>query len=156
VGAFFLSAFILFIELFFFDSVARKTKCDGGQPACTSCARRQVLCSYAHDPSKRRRTATTTTRGKPAASVEQGQPNAKEQPPATTPPPVLPPIASVAGVASVASSLHSEMDVDVKRRLDDVDDEDEIAATMAPVQKQKRVRLDAGADNKPAIVAQVA
>ncbi|KAF9565741.1 hypothetical protein CPC08DRAFT_704439 [Agrocybe pediades] len=30
---------------------ARKTKCDGAQPACASCARRQLDCNYVHDSS---------------------------------------------------------------------------------------------------------
>ncbi|KAI0259802.1 hypothetical protein BC834DRAFT_926130 [Gloeopeniophorella convolvens] len=29
---------------------ARKTKCDGGHPTCTSCARRSLQCNYVNDP----------------------------------------------------------------------------------------------------------
>jgi Zn(2)-Cys(6) binuclear cluster domain-containing protein len=29
---------------------ARKTKCDGGHPTCSSCARRSLTCNYVNDP----------------------------------------------------------------------------------------------------------
>ncbi|TFK27706.1 hypothetical protein FA15DRAFT_685769 [Coprinopsis marcescibilis] len=40
---------------------ARKTKCDGAQPACASCARRQLDCNYVHDNghAKKRRASTS-------------------------------------------------------------------------------------------------
>lgn len=52
--------------LTFFCFVARKTKCDGGHPACSSCARRQLACNYVHDsipngsPQKKARRTSTS------------------------------------------------------------------------------------------------
>lgn len=49
---------------FFFP--ARKTKCDGAHPACSSCARRQLDCNYVHDsipngsPQKKARRLSTS------------------------------------------------------------------------------------------------
>lgn len=39
----------LFVVLMCFTFVARKTKCDGAHPACSSCARRQLDCNYVHE-----------------------------------------------------------------------------------------------------------
>jgi hypothetical protein len=53
---------------------ARKTKCDGGHPSCSSCARRSLTCNYVNDPNApggpRRKASTAAS--EPASTVSSG------------------------------------------------------------------------------------
>lgn len=54
--------------------LARKTKCDGGHPTCSSCARRSLTCNYVNDPSApggpRRKSSAAAS--EPASAVSSG------------------------------------------------------------------------------------
>ena len=62
---------ILIQNLFF---PARKTKCDGGHPTCSSCARRSLTCNYVNDPNApggpRRKASTAAS--EPTSTVSSG------------------------------------------------------------------------------------
>ncbi|KAI9465627.1 hypothetical protein BJY52DRAFT_1245198 [Lactarius psammicola] len=53
---------------------ARKTKCDGGHPTCSSCARRSLTCNYVNDPNApggpRRKGSTAAS--EPASAISSG------------------------------------------------------------------------------------
>ncbi|KAL0961103.1 hypothetical protein HGRIS_006080 [Hohenbuehelia grisea] len=52
---------------------ARKTKCDGAHPACSSCARRSLPCNYVHDSGPHRkgsRRASAAAKAQAAASAQ--------------------------------------------------------------------------------------
>jgi len=53
---------------------ARKTKCDGGHPTCSSCARRSLNCNYVNDPNApggpRRKGSTAAS--EPASTISSG------------------------------------------------------------------------------------
>jgi len=56
---------------------ARKTKCDGGHPTCSSCARRSLACNYVNDPNAPggpRRKSSSTAASDPASVVSNGGP----------------------------------------------------------------------------------
>ncbi|KAI0712103.1 hypothetical protein C8Q76DRAFT_621658 [Earliella scabrosa] len=78
---------------------ARKTRCDGAHPTCSSCARRSLRCNYVNDPTKRSKSsgsgsgsgsgsasgatppdvsASTSSRSSPVASVALGTPSLSE------------------------------------------------------------------------------
>ncbi|KAF4577212.1 hypothetical protein EYR40_009427 [Pleurotus pulmonarius] len=69
---------------------ARKTKCDGAHPACSSCARRQLPCNYVHDSAggnggrKGGRRASGASRGQPT-SAPGSPPSAQSSRMAPTP-----------------------------------------------------------------------
>jgi len=54
--------------------LARKTKCDGGHPTCSSCARRSLTCNYVNDPNApggpRRKGSAAAS--EPASAVSSG------------------------------------------------------------------------------------
>ncbi|GJE98421.1 GTP binding protein [Phanerochaete sordida] len=61
---------------------ARKTRCDGGHPACSSCARRSLPCNYVNDPSSgnpkgRPRTAGGSSAGPSAPPSTRSSPTAQ-------------------------------------------------------------------------------
>lgn len=63
---------------------ARKTRCDGGHPACSSCARRQLPCNYVNDPSSgnpkgRPKTAGGSSAGPSAPPSRRSSPTAQTQ-----------------------------------------------------------------------------
>jgi len=54
---------------------ARKTKCDGGHPTCSSCARRSLTCNYVNDPNAPggpRRKGSAAGSEPPASAVSSG------------------------------------------------------------------------------------
>jgi len=81
------------------SSIARKTKCDGAHPACSSCARRQVTCLYVHDimggyhPSFASSPSGSVSRSDSTASLKKRRATASVNPP---PPPA--PLPSRRGV----------------------------------------------------------
>jgi hypothetical protein len=56
--------------------LARKTKCDGGHPTCSSCARRSLTCNYVNDPNApggpRRKGSTAAS--EPASTISSSGP----------------------------------------------------------------------------------
>lgn len=61
---------------------ARKTRCDGGHPACGSCARRSLPCNYVNDPSSgnpkgRPKTAGGASAGPSAPPSSRSSPTAQ-------------------------------------------------------------------------------
>ncbi|EKM51846.1 uncharacterized protein PHACADRAFT_262220 [Phanerochaete carnosa HHB-10118-sp] len=63
---------------------ARKTRCDGGHPACSSCARRSLPCNYVNDPSSgnpkgRPKTAGGSSAGPSAPPSTRSSPTAQAQ-----------------------------------------------------------------------------
>ncbi|RPD62349.1 hypothetical protein L226DRAFT_458954 [Lentinus tigrinus ALCF2SS1-7] len=69
---------------------ARKTRCDGAHPTCSSCSRRSLRCNYVNDPTKARSksnssgatppdvSASTSSRSSPVASVTLSTPSIGE------------------------------------------------------------------------------
>lgn len=57
-------------------SLARKTKCDGGHPTCSSCLRRSLTCNYVNDPNApggpRRKSSTATSEPASVSAVSSG------------------------------------------------------------------------------------
>jgi hypothetical protein len=51
---------------------ARKTKCDGGHPTCSSCARRSLTCNYVNDPNGGSRRKPSATASEPTSTVSSG------------------------------------------------------------------------------------
>ncbi|KAH7906015.1 hypothetical protein BJ138DRAFT_1016865 [Hygrophoropsis aurantiaca] len=97
---------------------ARKTKCDGAHPACSSCARRSLPCNYNHETAN-----GGHKKGSRRASTSKAAPS--------------PPSSSTAGVNGELAQ-GEPMDVDLKRKMDGVD------SAMAAGAKRMRVD-DAGA-----------
>ena len=65
-------------------TAARKTRCDGGHPSCSSCARRQLPCNYVNDPTNgnpkgRPRTAGGASAGPSAPPSSRSSPTAQQQ-----------------------------------------------------------------------------
>jgi hypothetical protein len=66
-------------------STARKTRCDGGHPSCSSCARRSLPCNYVNDPANgnpkgRPRTAGGASAGPSAPPSSRSSPTAQTGP----------------------------------------------------------------------------
>lgn len=111
--------------------IARKTKCDGAHPACSSCARRSLPCNYNHDSSNN----GANKKGSRRASLSS------KVPPSVVPSSVhtqSPPSSTVVGDVRYQNGTPLEdipgesMDVDLKRKIDDIE----------PSQIQKRMRVD--------------
>jgi hypothetical protein len=107
---------------------ARKTKCDGVHPACSSCARRTLPCNYNHDEP----TNLPMSRKKPRQSSSTSKSG-----PAASPPSQSPPTCSQGGHAPDGPViLHREDatvdqgDIDLKRKIEDSE----------PTQIRKRLR----------------
>ncbi|KAG1746014.1 uncharacterized protein EDB91DRAFT_1120238 [Suillus paluster] len=115
---------------------ARKTKCDGAHPACSSCARRSLPCNYNHDSSA----SGANKKGARRASTSKATaPQLSQHPPSVQSPPAnSPPSSTVVGDSRYSTGKSSEenpgepMDVDLKRKMDD----------MEPSHIQKRMRVD--------------
>ena len=64
---------------------ARKTRCDGGHPSCSSCARRSLPCNYVNDPANgnvrgRPKTAGAVSAGPSAPPSSRSSPTAQPGP----------------------------------------------------------------------------
>ncbi|KIJ62639.1 hypothetical protein HYDPIDRAFT_94135 [Hydnomerulius pinastri MD-312] len=121
---------------------ARKTKCDGAHPACSSCARRSLPCNYNHDTSNN----GANKKGSRRASTSSKVPPSVVPPPSSSvhsPPTHSPPSSTVVGDARYQNGTPLEdvagepMDVDLKRKIDDVE----------PTQIQKRMRVEESTGN---------
>ncbi|OAX42841.1 hypothetical protein K503DRAFT_682402 [Rhizopogon vinicolor AM-OR11-026] len=115
---------------------ARKTKCDGAHPACSSCARRSLPCNYNHDSSA---SGANKKGARRASTSKVTAPQISQHPPSVQSPPAnTPPSSTVVGDSRYSTGKSSEehpgepMDVDLKRKLDD----------MEPPHIQKRMRVD--------------
>lgn len=109
----------------FFRGTARKTKCDGLQPTCSSCARRSLQCNYVHDNNANGNNAKKTSRraSTSVAKTLASEAAASAMPPVTTnpmprlaPPPIeedYPPPPSRGGRDSKLDST-----IDSKRAMD--------------------------------------
>ena len=113
--------------------LARKTKCDGAHPACSSCARRSLPCNYNHDSNN-----GASKKGSRRASLSSKVPPNVVTPSVHSPPIQSPPSSTIVGDVRYQNSTLLEdtagelMDVDLKRKIDD----------MEPSQIQKRMRVD--------------
>ena len=65
---------------------ARKTRCDGGHPACGSCARRSLPCNYVNDPSSGNPKGRPKTAGAAASAGPSAPPSSRSSPTAQTGP----------------------------------------------------------------------
>lgn len=54
--------------------VARKTRCDGGHPSCSSCLRRSLPCNYVNDP------ASGNPKGRPKTATSAGPSSSRSSP----------------------------------------------------------------------------
>ncbi|KAI9456158.1 GTP binding protein [Russula earlei] len=101
---------------------ARKTKCDGGHPTCSSCARRSLTCNYVNDPNvpggPRRKGSTTAS--EPASAASSG--------------PVSAGPSSAASVSATGHHIHED-----ERR--DWEGERERVENQPP---SKRIRVEGG------------
>ncbi|KAF8558243.1 hypothetical protein OG21DRAFT_1474968 [Imleria badia] len=113
---------------------ARKTKCDGAHPACSSCARRSLPCNYNHDSSNN----GANKKGGRRASLSSKVPPTVVPPSVHSPPTQSPPSSTVVGDVRYQNGTPLQdtpgesMDVDLKRKIDDIE----------PSQIQKRMRVD--------------
>ncbi|KAJ7095831.1 GTP binding protein [Mycena belliarum] len=83
---------------------ARKTKCDGAHPACSSCARRLLPCNYVHDSNSNSRKASRRA----STSVRSSSPPSSR----------MLPTPSSAGYEHRDSEVLIEGDMDLKRSLE--------------------------------------
>ncbi|KIK99862.1 hypothetical protein PAXRUDRAFT_822313 [Paxillus rubicundulus Ve08.2h10] len=120
---------------------ARKTKCDGAHPSCSSCARRTLPCNYNHDPSNNGANKKGSRRASTSSKVA---PTVVPPPiPTHSPPAQSPPSSTVVGDVRYSNGTPLEdtavepMDVDLKRKSDDI----------GPPQNQKRMRVDESTGN---------
>jgi hypothetical protein len=120
---------------------ARKTKCDGAHPACSSCARRSLPCNYNHDTSNNGANKKGSRRSSTSSKVA---PTVMALPPSTCSPPMQsPPSSTLVGDVRYANGAPLEdtagesMDIDLKRKSDDIE----------PSQNQKRMRVDGSTSN---------
>lgn len=96
--------------------VARKTRCDGGHPACGSCARRSLPCNYVNDPSNGNPKGRPKTLG---ATSPQTGPSAPPSGRTSPVPPVPPPSGTVNGyIRQIDSVENGGGDIDLKRNHD--------------------------------------
>ena len=65
---------------------ARKTRCDGGHPACSSCARRSLPCNYVNDPSSGNPKGRPKTAGGGTSAGPSAPPSSRSSPTAQTGP----------------------------------------------------------------------
>ena len=105
-------------------SLARKTRCDGQKPNCSSCERRTLPCNYNHD-------APTTNL--PLSRKRARRPSASQARLTTSPPPLSPPDGSHAYATQVTGStpdehthrnvanIVDESEVDLKRTIEDLE-----------------------------------
>lgn len=113
---------------------ARKTKCDGAHPACSSCARRSLPCNYNHDSSSN----GVAKKGSRRASLSSKVPPSVVAPSVHSPPIHSPPSSTVVGDVRyqngtpLGDTPGESMDGDLKRKIDDIE----------PSQIQKRMRVD--------------
>jgi Fungal Zn(2)-Cys(6) binuclear cluster domain len=101
------------IHILIRDLPARKTKCDGAHPACASCARRSLPCSYIHEsglssgpsPKKGRRASSSKPPADPSHSLS---------PPSSR----MVPTPSTGNDGYEHGDVHMQGEVDLKRSLE--------------------------------------
>jgi Fungal Zn(2)-Cys(6) binuclear cluster domain len=64
-------------------SLARKTKCDGAHPACSSCSRRSLPCSYVHDAASSNGSTAKKTSRRASTSKIGSAPSASSRSPSS-------------------------------------------------------------------------
>ncbi|KAG5636184.1 hypothetical protein H0H81_008890 [Sphagnurus paluster] len=96
-----------------FSRVARKTKCDGAHPACASCARRSMPCSYVHES------------GPSGNGPKKGRRASSSKPRLDSPHSLSPPSSRTVPTPSTGNDgyehrddVHVQSDLDLKRPLD--------------------------------------
>jgi len=114
--------------------IARKTKCDGAHPACSSCARRSLPCNYNHENNN----IGANKKGSRRASLSSKVPPTVVPHSVHSPPAHSPPSSTVVGDVRYQNCTPLEdtpgepMDIDLKRKIDDIE----------PSHIQKRMRVD--------------
>ncbi|KAG9315715.1 hypothetical protein JVU11DRAFT_3362 [Chiua virens] len=117
---------------------ARKTKCDGAHPACSSCARRSLPCNYNHESHNN----GANKKGARRASLSSKVPPNIGPPSVHSPPAHSPPSSTVVGDVRYQNGTPMEdtpgesMDSDLKRKIDDIE--------PSPIQKRMRVDESTG------------
>lgn len=106
-------------------SLARKTKCDGAHPACSSCARRSLPCDYNHNTGsngankKGARRASTSSKIAPSLGLPHGAHSPMHSPTsngATSGDPRY-----MNGTPPDDMMMGEPMDVDLKRKIDEIE-----------------------------------
>lgn len=93
---------------------ARKTKCDGAHPACSSCTRRSLPCNYVHDPPSFNGTGR---RGARRASTSKDSLRSNSPPSSR----LIPTPSSAASGYDLREEVLIEGELDLKRTLDHPD-----------------------------------
>lgn len=105
---------------------ARKTKCDGGHPSCSSCARRSLACNYVHDNSPNGSSVRKVSR---RASTSKPPTEPSHSPTSSR---MIPTPSSInGGYDPREEDIKIESDMDLKRSLDHPD-----------VRPMKKMRMD--------------
>jgi Fungal Zn(2)-Cys(6) binuclear cluster domain len=102
--------------------LARKTKCDGGHPTCSSCARRSLTCNYVNDPNA------------PGGPRRKGSAAASEPASAVSSGPVSAGPSSASASASVSGYMHEDDRVERERERERVENQP----------PSKRIRVEGG------------
>jgi hypothetical protein len=101
------------VHIFTSFLVARKTKCDGAHPACASCARRSLPCSYIHD------SAIPSTPGpKKGRRASSSKPTAESAHSLSPPSSRMVPTPSTGNDVYEQGESHMQGELDLKRSLD--------------------------------------
>ncbi|TFK52436.1 hypothetical protein OE88DRAFT_1807342 [Heliocybe sulcata] len=96
---------------------ARKTKCDGAHPSCSSCSRRSLQCSYVNDPTNTGPPGPVRKKKivAPVSEALQSSPRLTQAPPPLTPASAPPRMA----YGQMGPPSFGEGDMDLKRNLHD-------------------------------------
>lgn len=95
------------------DVPARKTKCDGAHPACASCARRSLPCSYIHESGVS--SGPSTKKGRRASSSKPPvDPSQSLSPPSSR----MVPTPSTGNDGYEQSDIHLQGELDMKRPME--------------------------------------
>lgn len=116
------------LMMFLFLS-ARKTKCDGAHPACSSCARRQLPCNYVHDSAGGN---GGRKGGRRASGASRGQPTSA---------PGSPPSAQSSRMAPTPADAYGQVRVDMD--VDDHDPQSKRAMDVDEIERpSKKAKMD--------------
>ncbi|KAI0304527.1 hypothetical protein B0F90DRAFT_1625716 [Multifurca ochricompacta] len=128
---------------------ARKTKCDGGHPTCSSCARRSLTCNYVNDPNNPNvpggpRRKGSTAASEPVSTVSSGPVSAG------------PSSASAASVASTSASASGSGSLyNLHEQREDERERERVERERERVENQppsKRIRVEGRSTASPVAV----